>query len=174
MQDISSTIMQLSGRWGNECYHLLCLAVEAALALEPEDFQMKIIWSEVHARSGKSTEAISRALSRAANDIWERGNRRKLQELFDRPLTQAPMAKELIRVLADHFRPRVSYRLWEDSIRHEFGLCGSSTCGAQVIISPFTKNRERAERLAHSLTLCQRPLSEFRLQALTGAFSDAP
>ena len=29
MKDIRSTIMQLSGRWGNEYYNILCLAVEA-------------------------------------------------------------------------------------------------------------------------------------------------
>ena len=33
MKDIRSTVMQLSGRWGNTCYATLCLAVEAALDL---------------------------------------------------------------------------------------------------------------------------------------------
>lgn len=171
MQDIRSTIMQLSGHWGNECYRLLCLAVEVALSLEPEDFQMKIIWSELHARSGKSVDAVSRALSRAAVDIWQHGDREKLQALFGRPLKQAPMAKELVRVLTDSFRPRIEYHVWEDA-HHEFGLLGKSTCGDQVLAVPFTKDRERATRLAHSLTLCQKPLSEFRLLALTCAFSD--
>ena len=31
MKDVRSTVMQLSGRWGNTCYNMLCLAVEAAI-----------------------------------------------------------------------------------------------------------------------------------------------
>ena len=41
MKDIRSTVMQLSGRWGNTCYATLCLAVEAALDLPYGDVQMK-------------------------------------------------------------------------------------------------------------------------------------
>ena len=78
MKDVRSTVMQLSGRWGNTCYNMLCLAVEAAKGLPREEFQMKRIWSAVREATGKSPETISRALTRAATDIWERGNR----ELF--------------------------------------------------------------------------------------------
>ena len=41
MKDVRSTVMQLSGRWGNTCYNMLCLAVEAARGLPREEFQMK-------------------------------------------------------------------------------------------------------------------------------------
>ena len=75
MKDVRSTVMQLSGRWGNTCYNMLCLAVEAAKGLPREEFQMKRIWSAVREATGKSPETISRALTRAATDIWERGNR---------------------------------------------------------------------------------------------------
>lgn len=43
MKDVRSTVMQLSGRWGNTCYNMLCLAVEAARGLPREEFQMKRI-----------------------------------------------------------------------------------------------------------------------------------
>ena len=38
MKDVRSTVMQLSGRWGNTCYNMLCLAVEAAKGLPREEF----------------------------------------------------------------------------------------------------------------------------------------
>ena len=81
MKDIRSTVMQLSGRWGNTCYATLCLAVEAALDLPYGDVQMKHLWSAIHERTGKSPQAISRALARAAADVWERGNRELLEAL---------------------------------------------------------------------------------------------
>ena len=51
MKDIRSTVMQLSGRWGNTCYATLCLAVEAALDLPYGDVQMKHLWSAIHERT---------------------------------------------------------------------------------------------------------------------------
>ena len=81
MKDIRSTVMQLSGRWGNTCYATLCLAVEAALDLPYGDVQMKHLWSAIHERTGKSPQAISRALARAAADVWERGNRELLEAI---------------------------------------------------------------------------------------------
>lgn len=90
MKDVRSTVMQLSGRWGNTCYNMLCLAVEAARGLPREEFQMKRIWSAVREATGKSPETISRALTRAATDIWERGNRELLMAIFARTLTKAP------------------------------------------------------------------------------------
>ena len=52
MKDVRSTVMQLSGRWGNTCYNMLCLAVEAARGLPREEFQMKRSWSAVREATG--------------------------------------------------------------------------------------------------------------------------
>ena len=66
MKDIRSTVMQLSGRWGSTCCATLCFwLVEAALDLPYGDVQMKHLWSAIHERTGKSPQAISRALARA-------------------------------------------------------------------------------------------------------------
>ena len=100
MKDIRSTVMQLSGRWGNTCYATLCLAVEAALDLPYGDVQMKHLWSAIHERTGKSPQAISRALARAAADVWERGNQELLEAIFARTLKKAPTAKELVFTLS--------------------------------------------------------------------------
>ena len=107
MKDIRSTVMQLSGRWGNTCYATLCLAVEAALDLPYGDVQMKHLWSAIHERTGKSPQAISRALARAAADVWERGNQELLEAIFARTLKKAPTAKELVFTLAEYVRPQL-------------------------------------------------------------------
>ena len=95
MKDVRSTVMQLSGRWGNTCYNMLCLAVEAAKGLPREEFQMKRVWSAVREATGKSPETISRALTRAATDIWERGNRELLMAIFARTLTKRRQPRHL-------------------------------------------------------------------------------
>ena len=47
MKDVRSTVMQLSGRWGNTCYNMLCLAIEAVKDLPRDDFQMKRVWAVI-------------------------------------------------------------------------------------------------------------------------------
>ena len=168
MKDVRSTVMQLSGHWGNEYYHILCLAVEAARNLPPDDFQMKRVWSEVKNQSGKSTAAISRALSRAAVDIWQRGNREKLSEIFGKTLQTPPTAKELVCALTEYLRPRAEYRCWSVQTDGAFGLTANDDYGRSVITAPFTKNRTLAQALADALNAEQRPLDTFRTQFLTG------
>ena len=168
MKDVRSTVMQLSGRWGNECYQILCLAVEAARNLPPDDLQMKRVWSEVKNQSGKSTAAISRALSRAAADIWQRGNREKLSEIFGKTLQTPPTAKELVCALAEYLRPRAEYRCWSAQADGTFGIMANDDYGQSIITAPFTKNRAFAQALADALNAEQRPLDTFRTQFLTG------
>ena len=174
MKDIRSTVMQLSGRLGNACYDTLCLAIEAAQSVPPEEFQMKRIWSEVRNRTGKSTNAISRALARAANDIWERGNRALLCEIFGRKLVEAPTSKELVLVLAEYLRPRVAYQCWAAGLVYEFGIQASDDYGARLVTAPFTRSRAGAERLVAMLNESQLPLDEFRIRFLTGELPGLP
>ena len=146
MKDIRSTVMQLSGRWGNTCYATLCLAVEAALDLPYGDVQMKHLWSAIHERTGKSPQAISRALARAAADVWERGNQELLEAIFARTLKKAPTAKELVFTLAEYVRPQLDF----------------------LMTAPFSENRAFVEQLAARLTVRQPSLKTFRRQFLTG------
>ena len=127
MKDIRSTVMQLSGRWGNTCYATLCLAVEAALDLPYGDVQMKHLWSAIHERTGKSPQAISRALARAAADVWERGNRELLEAIFARTLKKAPTAKELVFTLAEYVRRSwISAALQNRSPENSASLCAKT------------------------------------------------
>lgn len=168
MKDVRSTVMQLSGRWGNTCYNMLCLAVEAARGLPREEFQMKRVWSAVREATGKSPETISRALTRAATDIWERGNRELLMAIFARTLTKAPTAKALVYTLAEYVKPSLDYRCFSEPRSGQYGLLVRLDREPVAMTAPFSANRADVEKLAAQLTVQQRPLAEFRLQFLSG------
>ena len=168
MKDVRSTVMQLSGRWGNTCYNMLCLAVEAAKGLPREEFQMKRIWSSVREATGKSPETISRALARAAADIWERGNRELLMVIFARTLTKAPTAKALVFALAEYVQPALDYRCFTEPRSGQYGLLVRLDCEPIAMTAPFSENRAAVEKLAAQLTVQQRPFQEFRIQFLSG------
>ena len=156
MKDVRSTVMQLSGRWGNTCYNMLCLAVEAARGLPREEFQMKRIWSAVREATGKSPETISRALTRAATDIWERGNRELLMAIFARTLTKAPTAKALVYTLAEYVKPSLDYRCFSEPRSGQYGLLVRLDCEPVAMTAPFSANRADVEKLAAQLTVQQR------------------
>ena len=61
---------------------------------------MSAICAMVQASTGMSVKAISKALSRVTADIWEYGNRDKLQQIYSRPVLEQPTPKELVSVLA--------------------------------------------------------------------------
>ena len=66
--------------------------------------KMHFICNEVRKRTGKRTnEAVSRALNRAAKDIWQNGRRRELRAYW---IEDPPTAKELISL--------ISAKLWAD------------------------------------------------------------
>lgn len=168
MKDIRSTVMQLSGRWGNTCYATLCLAVEAALDLPYGDVQMKHLWSAIHERTGKSPQAISRALARAAADVWERGNQELLAAIFARTLKKAPTAKELVFTLAEYVRPQLDFRCFAEPKSGEFGIVVRENYEPVLMTAPFSENRAFVEQLAARLTVRQPSLKTFRRQFLTG------
>ena len=168
MKDVRSIVMQLSGRWGNKCYNTLCLAIEAALEIPRDEVQMKVIWREVGARNGRQPEANSRALARAALDIWNRGNRALLMEIFGRTLEKAPSSKELLLVLTDYIRPELEYRCWQTKRSQEYGLLAKEDAELRLVTEPFSKDRAFVKMLARRLNVQQKPIESFRAQFLSG------
>lgn len=63
---------------------------------------MNVICAGVQQRTGKSADAVSRALSRVTADIWDYGNRDKLRQIYGRSIPERPSPKELILVLAHY------------------------------------------------------------------------
>ena len=168
MKDVRMTVMQLSGRWGNRCYIVLCLAVDAALELPRDDMQMKSVLLAVSKQNGRSPEANSRALSRAAHDIWDRGNRELLTEIFGRKLDRAPTSKELLYVLTDYVRPEIHYCCWKSEASNSFGIVIEADGEAQLITEPFSSNEAFVRLLARRLSVQQKPADLFWMQYLSG------
>ena len=104
MKDVQNAVYSIVEIRGKECYCILCHAIDVAIEHQPNMPKMQVICNEVRIRTGKRTnEAISRALNRAAKDIWQNGRRRELRAYW---IEDPPTAKELISL--------ISAKLWAD------------------------------------------------------------
>ena len=168
MKDIRETVRHLAGRWSNKCYAVLCLAVEAALELPCDDLQLKEVLLAASKQNGHTPEANSRALARAAQDIWERGDHAFLTEIFGRDLGKAPSSKELLCMLVEYIRPTLSYRCWESEDRTAFGLMATEDDTLRLVTEPFSADADFVRTLARRLSIQQRPVDTFRVEFLTG------
>ena len=84
----------------------LCHAIDIAIEHQPDILRMQVLCDEVCMRTGKRTaSAVSKALNRAAKDIWQNGKRDKLREYW---IEDAPTAKELVLL--------ISSKLWADRL----------------------------------------------------------
>ena len=82
MKDVQNAVYSSVETRGKECYCILCHAIDVAIEHQPNMPKMQVICNEVRIRTGKRTnEASSRALNRAAKDIWQNGRRRELRLL---------------------------------------------------------------------------------------------
>ena len=104
MKDVQNAVYSIVEIHGKECYCILCHAIDVAIEHQPNMPKMQVICNEVRIRTGKRTnEAVSRALNRAAKDIWQNGRRRELRAYW---IEDPPTAKELISL--------ISAKLWAD------------------------------------------------------------
>lgn len=79
-----------------EPYHTLFLMVEAALRTGHAAPQMKALHAYAAAHSGKTLSAVTRAASRAMEELWEHGDREALADLFGKPLVIRPHPRDLV------------------------------------------------------------------------------
>lgn len=106
MIDVQNAVYSIVETRGRECYCILCHAIDIAIEHQPNMPQMQVLCDEVCARTGKRTaSAVSKALNRAAKDIWQNGKRDRLRDYW---IEEAPTAKELICL--------ISARLWADRL----------------------------------------------------------
>ena len=109
MKDVQNAVYSIVETRGKECYCILCHAIDVAIEHQPNMPRMQVICNEVRIRTGKRTnEAVSRALNRAAKDIWQNGRRRELRAYW---IEEPPTAKELISL--------ISAKLWAIHPRFE-------------------------------------------------------
>lgn len=174
MKDIRETVRQLAGRWSNKYYGVLCLAVEAALVLPRDDLQLKSVLLAVSKQNGHTPDANSRALARAAQDIWERGSHAFLEEVYGRKLESPPSAKELLCVLAEYIRPSLRYKCWSSEDRTSFGILATEDDKLRLITEPFSNDEAFVRLLAQRLNVQQQAVDQFRLDYLTGKIPGTP
>lgn len=96
MDEIKSVLTLISGHRSRECYEVLFFAVEVACKYQPREPSMRFIASETCQLLGGSIQARQKALSRAAIDIWEFGDRRELERIYGRSVPDQPTPKELV------------------------------------------------------------------------------
>ncbi len=104
MDRINHVIREISGHDHKSCYQVLRQAVAFTLEQMPERPAMKNIVRETAKRLDKPAgdKAISKALGRAAADIWDFGCRSNLERIFCRPLLEQPTPKSLVLTLAEY------------------------------------------------------------------------
>ncbi len=104
MDRINQVIREISGHDHKSCYVVLRQAVAFALEQMPEHPTMKSITLETAKRMDKpiTDKAVSKALGRAAADVWDYGCRNNLERIFCRPLLEQPTPKGLILTLAEY------------------------------------------------------------------------
>ena len=95
-EDILRTVEKISGKLSRDCYYDLCCLVKAAIPRMPGTFSMETLYPEAQRYSEKEKDTLAKALSRAAEDIWDCGDRAELQKLFQRVLREKPTPKDLV------------------------------------------------------------------------------
>lgn len=169
MRQVSAEISRISGRGGRSCYTILGYAVEAVLPHGSKDFKMGDICEEVARAHSLSSQTVSQALSRAARDSWEYGQRENLEDLMGHALCEKPSPKDLVKALADRVRAhrgeqQVEYHVLEAGIPRRYGIWGRAV-GAEAVSAasmPFTGDREEAACIAERLNREQLSIETFR------------
>lgn len=173
MNDVKEVIGKISGRNNKECYQELRCAVEIVLEYLPDSPKMKVVQEEIVRRIGKQTNttAVAKALSRAARDIWEYGDRENLEAVFGHSLKEAPSAKGLILTLAEYVYDEVTYSKWASYPTDGKGIYGRSR-RQSVMAAPVTEEGELLERLIVLLNQRQVPITEFMDRFLNGSLGE--
>lgn len=175
-EDILRTVEKISGKLSRDCYYDLCCLVKAAIPRMPGTFSMETLYPEAQRYSEKEKDTLAKALSRAAEDIWDCGDRAELQKLFQRVLREKPTPKDLVRVLAlsiwrrrKAVRPQVRYQVLETrhppAIRIQRRILGTgATSGGPAA----GKEQAEVEQLVRRLNQRQIPIQEAEERFLNG------
>ena len=180
-EDILRTVEKISGKLSRDCYYDLCCLVKAAIPRMPGTFSMETLYPEAQRYSEKEKDTLAKALSRAAEDIWDCGDRAELQKLFQRVLWEKPTPKDLVRVLAlsvwrrrKAVRPQVRYQVLETRHPRRFGFSGESWEPERhlVVLLPGREQAE-VEQLVRRLNQRQIPIQEAEEEPPVGGSSSA-
>ena len=156
-------LLSISGRRNLTCYDALRHGIDISLEHHPTQLQMKVLEREVALRMDKDLKpsSASRAMSRAALDIWDHGCRRNLEEIYGHPLRERPTAQSIIYTVSDYAASSVSYELvpmHSSRRRHTIVGCDGEQSVAVPVISD---DEEKLKQVISTLNARQVPLETF-------------
>lgn len=163
MTGAEDVVFEISGRSYLACYQDLCLAVEIVYEQLPVQPRMKDIEAAAGARSQpvKRAGAVSRALARAAEDAWENGGRKVLEETYGFRIKPSP--RELVLKLAHAMKKPAEYRIWEEASTGKYGIIARvPKDGHWLAVVPFYTDEAKVTALIRILNRFHVPLEDFR------------
>lgn len=163
MKKVAQIVAGFCGRRSKNGYGVLCQILEAALAAMPEERPLGVLCEEVGRASGKKGETVYKALARASKDIWENGDRQKLEEVVGYRLREEPSPKELVTSLTQAlWCGEVEYHLLEGGLEQKVGIWVQTEENGYVALPPFSRNREAVCQLVEQWNREQMPVQKFR------------
>lgn len=170
-EDILRAVGRLGGRQSRACCRDLCRMVEAAVPYMPETFSLEQLYPAAGASEDRSREALARSLSRAAEDVWENGDREELARLLGCRTRYKPAPKELIRALAMSVwlerrrrQAGASYRMIESDYPRRIGVVGESgDPPVRLVVLMPDQERDAVERMVEHLNRERTSLEEAEL-----------
>mgnify|MGYP005806693769 CR=1 FL=1 len=146
-------------------YHVLCLAITVAHEALPEQLTVKKLAERVRAISDKGPTAVPKALSRAAIDIWENGDREALGAIYGRKLRDSEKItpRLLVFKMAKFMDKSPTYSVWRDALGRAYGIVATcSVNGNCLTVVPVQPDVFELEAFAQFLNECQAPLESFQ------------
>lgn len=165
MTRAEEVVKKVSGRDYLNCYPVLVCSVEVAYEYFPKQPRMNIITVEVIARTGMTKATVSKALSRAAMDVWDYGNRKALEEVYGHPLPPdgKPTPRELILKLAQFLEKPAEYRVWREESSGKCGIAATDpVTGKWLAVAPFRVEYCKVEKFVRFLNRIHAPLEDFQ------------
>ena len=175
-EDILRTVEKISGKLSRDCYYDLCFAWSRS----PSPCRAPSPWRRCIRRRRDTVKRKrtpwQKALSQAAEDIWDCGDRAGCRSSFNASLPEKPTPKDLVRVLAlsiwrrrKAVRPQVRYQVLETRHPRRFGFSGESWEPERhlVVLLPGREQAE-VERLVRRLNQRQIPIQEAEERFLNG------
>lgn len=103
-KEIYQLIVTISGRPASVGYRQLTRAV--ALVVQRKEFPVRCLTSELYPEIARDTHSspqnVARNIARAVEDCWEHGNRKELERIAGRHLTEKPSPGEMILYLFNY------------------------------------------------------------------------
>ncbi|WP_434310787.1 sporulation initiation factor Spo0A C-terminal domain-containing protein [Hominifimenecus sp. rT4P-3] len=97
-KEIYRLVVGISGRPASVGYRQLTRAIVSVV--QKKEFPIRcltsVLYPEIAKETGSTPQNVARNIARAVEDCWEHGNRKELERIAGRRLTEKPSPGELI------------------------------------------------------------------------------